>query len=688
MIDERKHVIVLDNDLKQLNNIDKMLCDRYKVSLVSDSDSFFRMLEMCIPDVVLIDTSIKDMNCLKVYEKIMQDERLRFVSVVFMLKAYQIENENRNHTEDENDLMQISAFEYILKPFTEKVLKARLERILEIKKLRESFDSEVEKKTKLCDTIAYQSMLTVANTIDAKELYSKGHSRRVAEYSQKIARVMGLSKEKQKTMYHIGLMHDVGKIAIPDDILNKTGPLTPAEKIIVQKHASIGGDILGGMTMIEGLADGVRHHHERYDGTGYPARLKGEDIPLYARIVCVADCYDAMVSARSYKKGIDKENAKQELIRQSGSHFDPKVVEAFLTILDGKVDFKNKNRTVAVIPGEKESEDNALLKKVYSKNVIEIANNVFKDTFTGFWNRNYMEDEINIFLKDESNRGALFVLELSRFRTVKEEYGLVACDKLVMLITEIIKPMLNDEMFACRVGSDQFVVFFKNETRLEELSIKAQDIIDRIVEKKVEIDINNISNACIGIAVTDEYISSYNLLYQGADRALYHIKQGKENGFYFYNESYKEKLADNFYGFVDLKRLISYLSEEPLYQNDFKVELGNYLKIFNFISKYIERCQTGAQLLLYTVIEKEVGRISDGELSDALQSMQNIVIGTVRKGDVTTIFSSHQILVILMDVNAKNAQQVSQKIMKRFGELPYYDNLNVYCEQQYVTKNH
>lgn len=186
---------------------------------------------------------------------------------------------------------------------------------------------------------AYQSIIdqalkTFANTIDAKDKYTNGHSIRVAAYSLEIAKKLKLSKEEQERIYYIALLHDIGKIGISDKILNKPGKLTPEEREIIKSHPSIGGDILKDFSSLPGISDGARYHHERYDGTGYNEGLKGEEIPFFARIICVADSYDAMSSARCYRKDMDRNKIIEELKSNAGTQFDPNIVAIMLELME------------------------------------------------------------------------------------------------------------------------------------------------------------------------------------------------------------------------------------------------------------------------------------------------------------------------------------------------------------------
>ncbi len=184
------------------------------------------------------------------------------------------------------------------------------------------------------ETIIVQSINTFVNFIDAKDPYTKGHSTRVAAYAKELGAKMHLNDEEEKYLYFIALMHDVGKVSIPDAVLQKPGKLTPEERKVIESHTSVGGEMLKGFTAIPGIVSGALYHHERYDGTGYPQGLAGEDIPLYARIICVADSYDAMSSRRCYRSKLSYDEIVRELANNSGKQFDPVVCKIMLDLLE------------------------------------------------------------------------------------------------------------------------------------------------------------------------------------------------------------------------------------------------------------------------------------------------------------------------------------------------------------------
>lgn len=180
------------------------------------------------------------------------------------------------------------------------------------------------------------SIEILRRTVDAKDAYTRGHSDRVSEYSVLIGEKLGLSKEDLQILKIGGLFHDIGKIGIPDSILLKEGKLTDDEYKQIKEHPSIGAHILGNSNIFENIVPIVLHHHEKFDGYGYPENLKGENIPLMARIVAVADTFDAMTSRRTYRDSLPLDIVKLEFEKCSGTQFDPKISKIFLDILNNE----------------------------------------------------------------------------------------------------------------------------------------------------------------------------------------------------------------------------------------------------------------------------------------------------------------------------------------------------------------
>jgi response regulator RpfG family c-di-GMP phosphodiesterase len=253
--------------------------------------------------------------------------------------------------------MRMGASDYLTKPFRLDHVRLTVERVLEQIRLRrenreyrERLEIRVEERTlelrrknaevealfgKLDDS--YRTTLeALATALDARDAETLGHSARVAAYTVAVGRRMGLSEEALTDLYRGALLHDVGKIGIPDAILRKPGKLTSEEWQEMRKHPEIGARMLQGIVFLENAIPIVLCHQERYDGEGYPQRLKGDAIPIGARIFAVVDTLDAMTSDRPYRRALPYERARREVQRFSGTQFDPAVVEVFLSIAEGE----------------------------------------------------------------------------------------------------------------------------------------------------------------------------------------------------------------------------------------------------------------------------------------------------------------------------------------------------------------
>lgn len=199
-------------------------------------------------------------------------------------------------------------------------------------------EKKLEQAQKL-EKLSVQVVTALAGTVDAKDKYTNGHSQRVADYAKEISRRLGKSEKFQQDIYFMGLLHDIGKIGIPDSIINKKGKLTDEEYAVIKTHPAIGSDVLKNITEMPNLNRGARWHHEHYDGKGYPDGISGDKIPLEARIISVADAYDAMSSKRSYRDALPQDKIRAEIIRVKGTQLDPKIADIMVEMIDEDPDY-------------------------------------------------------------------------------------------------------------------------------------------------------------------------------------------------------------------------------------------------------------------------------------------------------------------------------------------------------------
>ncbi len=229
--------------------------------------------------------------------------------------------------------MAILLYLFVLIDLNQRVEKAKIQEI-------EFYKREHQKEHEMFE----QTAEALASAIDAKDKYTHGHSSRVATYSQQIAKLAGKSDEECEIVYFAALLHDVGKIGIPDSIINKDGKLTDEEFAQIKMHPVYGNQILSRIHNSPYLSIGAHYHHERYDGKGYPDGLKGDDIPEIARIICVADSYDAMTSKRSYRDPIPQDKVREELVKGMGTQFDPQFAKIMQHLIDTDTEYHMKEQ--------------------------------------------------------------------------------------------------------------------------------------------------------------------------------------------------------------------------------------------------------------------------------------------------------------------------------------------------------
>jgi putative two-component system response regulator len=266
------------------------------------------------PDLILLDMMMPELNGLEVCRILKSNEDTRLIPVVMITAV---------HSQDEKiKAIDAGADDFVNKPINIAELRARVRSLLRMKHLNDLLDK------------ADNVIAALANAIEAKDEYTEGHNERVSSYSVALAQAAGMSEDDQEIVRMAGILHDIGKIGVPDNVLNKPGRLSQDEFERIFLHPQEGEKILSPLRCLSGVRDVVLYHHERYDGTGYPKGLKGMQIPIFARIVAIADSYDAMTSTRSYRKALSREKAIEELENKAEEMWDPELVKIFIEWLN------------------------------------------------------------------------------------------------------------------------------------------------------------------------------------------------------------------------------------------------------------------------------------------------------------------------------------------------------------------
>lgn len=334
----RPKLLAVDDDNMNLMLIKRTFQNEADVETKTSGPDALAWLAEHAADLVLLDLRMPGMDGFDVLRAMKSHAPTSHIPVIFLTGDIGIELESRGFVEGATD--------FVRKPFIPDVMRQRVRRVLHYEYLQDHLLQEVKLQTGLAEKRLEESQrlfeemtIALAKTIDAKDKYTHGHSERVAYYSRLLAARNGEDESEQKHIYYMGLLHDIGKIGVPEEIINKPGKLTDTEYQIIQSHTTIGSDILKDIKTFPDLSIGARSHHERYDGRGYPDKLAGENIPQPARIIAVADAYDAMTSTRSYRKGLPQEAARAEIEKGRGTQFDPQIADLMLALIDADTEF-------------------------------------------------------------------------------------------------------------------------------------------------------------------------------------------------------------------------------------------------------------------------------------------------------------------------------------------------------------
>ena len=343
-------VLAIDDDDFQRELIRMNLREIFDINCVISGRDGLSFLASKPVDIVLLDYEMPEMNGLDMLEQMQANDKINQVPVIMMTGM-----DGPSKPKLENKALNLGAVDFVSKPLNFPVVIRRVNNILNYRYLKTHLENEVHRQTALAEErlaasqrLFEQTVLALSKSIDAKDSYTRGHSQRVADYSRKIAGRYGYNEEKQERIYQMGLLHDIGKIGIPGAIINKPGRLTDEEFDIIRSHTVIGADILSNIEDFPELVIGARYHHERYDGRGYPDKLAGENIPLEARMIAVADSYDAMTSKRSYRDSMPQKKVRDEIVKGRGTQFDPQFADIMLQMIDEDVNYEMRD---SGIPG-------------------------------------------------------------------------------------------------------------------------------------------------------------------------------------------------------------------------------------------------------------------------------------------------------------------------------------------------
>jgi len=329
----RRHkILVVDDEVPNLRLLRRVLSEDHDILEAESGAAALKILTDEDISLIITDQRMPAMTGVQLLE---QSLEINPDAIKILLTGYTdvqalIDAINAGHV-----------YKYIPKPWDAEELKLTVRRALEAFELKENNDRlviELSQALTDLESVSVGTIRALADALDAKCDYTAGHSLRVSRFAVLIGRQLGLAADMLRDVELGGILHDIGKIGVPESILWKPGSLTPEEREIMSKHPVTSAEIIGDLKGLWRAREYVKHHHEYFDGTGYPDGLKGDDIPIGARIILVSDAYDAMTTDRPYRDAIGHEKAVAELKKMAGKQFDPKVVEALMAFIgeDGR----------------------------------------------------------------------------------------------------------------------------------------------------------------------------------------------------------------------------------------------------------------------------------------------------------------------------------------------------------------
>ena len=518
---------------------------------------------------------------------------------------------------------------------------------------------ELTEKNREIQDMAIQTIATIANTIDAKDEYTRGHSKRVAEISVAIATDLGMPEEEINNLKSIALLHDIGKIGVPDTVLNKPGRLTDDEYELMKQHTVIGADILKDIKMFQGIEVGARSHHEKYDGTGYPDKISGDDIPYIARIIAVADAFDAMTSNRVYRKQLELDYVIEELKRCSGSQFDPEIANVLLRMIE------EKRLTPSV---ETKEEDISELSKIWTR-VMQKEEEKYKaafDELTGLLLRAYGEKKIVSLIKE--GPGALIFCDMDNLKTINDRFGHKSGDRALKILGSVIGDF-GESGVACRVGGDEFLLYLDNvnEDRVVEI---LEDITTRFKNEVANDKTINIATVSAGACLTIP-ADLYSNVLSKADKALYHVKQRGKAGYFIYKDELDDAKAHNN---VDINQVTRSIIEAGKYDGALDVEYRQFTKMYEYLNNVCARYNHSCNVVLITLDARSNKTMYIDDIEQGMKCMETAIKNTIRSVDVCTKYSAVQFLIVLLEAG-DNIHTIINRIFTLFYKMSQNSDL-------------
>ena len=530
------------------------------------------------------------------------------------------------------------------------------------------------------EKLSLQMMQTLSTTIEAKDEYTRGHSFRVAEYAALIAAELGWSPEEIQQLKHAAYLHDIGKIGIPDQILNKPSKLTEDEYNLIKQHPVIGAEILKDITFIPHIIEVARNHHERYDGNGYPDGLGGTDIPIHARIVSMADSYDAMSSRRIYRNALPQEMIRDEIVKNRGKQFDPQITDIFLQLMDENRLVLDSSEDLQINEITQLPELNNTINKFISEVVTTIKNQEDTknyDFLTGLPMRSLGEQLIAEFMHEHD--GCLIFLDMDNLKKINDIHGHKAGDRALKNLGNLLSRHTENGI-SCRLGGDEFLLFLPDVTS-QSVSEQMTQLFNQfraIVDEDAEIHYATLSAGLYMCTTEDSFADCY----AKADKALYYVKQNGKNQFSFYQQvNYQEQNAPG--TGKDLNMIATALRESGSYAGALDLNYRDFSRQYEYMHQLIIRKKCHCYLVMVTM-ETVADTLPHIErIEQALSQMEQAIRSTIRRVDICTRYSAMQYLIILFEPIELQIPRIMERIFIQYYK--YSDSHDFKPGYEYLT---
>lgn len=632
-------ILVVDDAEINLKIAEKIISREYSVECVSSGEDCLAYLMDHNPDLILLDLHMPELDGFEVMEKLNASANWKDIPVIFLTADSDHDSEIQG--------FELGAMDFITKPFVAEVMMKRVARVLELSTLQKNLVSEVKKQTAVAEErrekvekMSIRMIQAFATTLDAKDAYTNGHASRVARYAEALAEKLGWDENRIASLKSAAILHDIGKISVPDRVLNKTGRLSDEEFGMIKSHTLVGSDILEKTGLFDFAQDVARHHHERFDGTGYPDGLAGSEISQEARIVGIADAFDAMSSKRVYRPALPLPAIKEELIKGKGTQFDPELADIFIEMFErGELD--------SIMQAYRKSGDETSLEQSG------------EESYTGgLLLRNEGVRRIEKAMSE--GKGCLIIFDLDNLKAVNESEGHSAGDRALELISRILEDY--GKGIACRFGGDEFVLFLPYVSK-EEGERCADGIMNDFAARKSGLSEFAKLSLSAGICMSDT-IDRFSDVYNNADKALYYVKRSGKSGKAVFEtaEGFSKKHSNIELLLImqKIKRIRSGQSAAYGYQGK---EMERFLA--RLISEQEEKMAEFAFVMI--TLENAPGETHYiDEIESAMESMEYSIKEILRENSECLRYSNVQYLIVFKGEDKAKAESDTEKIVAEF----------------------